>query len=65
LVFTFIHTGKVREVLPGADTRSRVVLTICADTFGSLNQVMSMALERRADASEAWSLKNLNTTVAR
>src|SRR4051812_28350057 len=63
--FMLIHTGKVRVVLPGAETRSGDVRTICADTRGSLNHVMSIAFDRSADVSEAWSLKNLKTTESR
>ena len=59
------QTGKVRVVLPGAETRSGAVRTIWAETFGSLNQVMSMARDRRAEASEAWSLKKRNWTDSR
>ena len=65
LAFMLIQTGKVRDVLPGADARSGEDLTIWADTLGSLNQVMSIALDRKADDMDAWSLKNLNTTVLR
>jgi hypothetical protein len=63
--FMFSHTGKVRVVLPGAETRSREVRTICAETFGSLNQVMSIAFERSAEVIEDWSLKKRNATVSR